>query len=176
MSDGLAWKKLSSEPVFEGRRPIDRVKFLLPDGREADYDIRRDGDSSVVLALTAENQVVLAQQFRPGKMDVLLELPGGGIQAGQTAIEAAEHELLEETGYAGELEFVGQSWPDAYSTRKSNVFVTRNCVRTSEQKLDPNEFIEVVLLPLAEFRQHLRTGRLTDVDGAYLALDHLGLL
>jgi hypothetical protein len=31
-------------------------------------------------------------------------------------------------------------------------------------------------MPLAEFRSHLQSGRLTDADAAYLALDHLALL
>lgn len=176
MSDHLIWKKISSESVLKGPRPVDRVKFLFPDGHESNYDIRRDADSSVVLALTADNQVILAKQFRPGKMEVLLEMPGGGIKPDQSALLAAKAELREEVGYVGELEFVGQSWPDAYSTRKSNVFVARNCVRVGDQQLDPNEFIEVVLISLDDFRKHLRTGKLTDVDAGYLALDHLDLL
>ena len=40
----------------------------------------------------------------------------------------------------------------------------------------PDEFCETVLVSLDEFRRHLRTGQLTDVDLGYLALDHLGLL
>jgi len=31
-------------------------------------------------------------------------------------------------------------------------------------------------MTLAEFRDHLRSGQLTDVDLGYLALDHLGML
>ncbi len=176
MNSHLVWKKLSSEPVLTGPRPVERVKFLFPDGHESEYDIRQDADSSVVLAITPVEQVVLAKQFRPGKMEVLLEMPGGGIKTGQTAMEAAEAELREEVGYAGELEFVGQSWPDAYSTRKSNVFVARNCVRVGNQQLDPNEFIEIALISLEDFRKYIRTGKLTDVDAGYLALDHLGWL
>ena len=172
----LSWKKISSEPVLEGPRPVDRVRFSFPDGRESDYDIRRDTDSSVVLALTTDNKVILAKQFRPGKMEILLEMPGGGIKDKQTALAAAEAELREEVGYVGELEFVGQSWPDAYSTRKSNVFVARNCQSVGDQELDPNEFIEVVLASLDDFRKHLGTGKLTDVDAGYLALDYLDLL
>jgi ADP-ribose pyrophosphatase len=136
MNDHLIWKKVSSESVLEGPRPVDRVKFLFPDGHESAYDIRRDADSSVIFAITPDERVVLAKQFRPGKMEVLLEMPGGGVKIGQTALQAAEAELREEVGYTGELEFVGQSWPDAYSTRRSNVFVARNCVCTGDWGAD----------------------------------------
>jgi hypothetical protein len=38
------------------------------------------------------------------------------------------------------------------------------------------EGLEVVLMPLDRFRDHLRGGQLTDVAAGYLALDALGLL
>ncbi len=36
--------------------------------------------------------------------------------------------------------------------------------------------MEVVEVSLEEFRDHLRSGQLTDVELGYLALDHLKLL
>ena len=41
---------------------------------------------------------------------------------------------------------------------------------------EEGEFCEVMRMALRSFREHLRTGQLTDVDLGYLALDHLGLL
>ena len=38
------------------------------------------------------------------------------------------------------------------------------------------EFPQVVLMPLVEFREHLRSGELTDVASGYAALDALRLL
>jgi ADP-ribose pyrophosphatase len=116
---------------------------------------------------------VLARQFRPGPEEVLLELPGGMLDEGVSPADAARAELLEETGYEGEFALAGTLLENAYATKTKHVFVARECVRIG----DPAEaLIEPVLVTLAEFREHLRGGRLTDTDGAYRALDFIGLL
>jgi hypothetical protein len=45
-----------------------------------------------------------------------------------------------------------------------------------EQQTDQDEFIEVVEMSLEEFRNHLRSGELTDIGTGYLGLDFLKLL
>jgi ADP-ribose pyrophosphatase len=125
------------------------------------------------LAFTAEGSVILARQFRPGPEEMLLELPGGVVEEGQSPVEAARDELREETGYEGRIEPAGTMLESAYATKTKHIFVARDCVRVA----DPVEqLIEPVLLSLGEFREHLRSGRLTDTDGAYRALDFIGLL
>ncbi len=54
--------------------------------------------------------------------------------------------------------------------------MARNCRRTRSRDTEPDEDIEVVLVPLGELRRFLREDQLSVVDGAYLALDALGLL
>ncbi len=41
---------------------------------------------------------------------------------------------------------------------------------------EDGEFCEVIRIMLTDFRDHLRSGQLTDVDLGYLALDHLRML
>ena len=135
-----------------------------------------EGDTAVVLALTPESEIVLVREFRPGVEDMLLELPGGGIDAGESPNDAAARELLEETGYAGAVEEVGSIVDCAYSTRIRHVFVARDVRPVREPSPDRGEGTEVALLPLERFREHLRSGRLTDVGPGYLALDFLRLL
>ena len=100
----------------------------------------------------------------------------GGVDAGETPEEAAKREFLEETGYTGDFQFVGTSLGDAYSTLIRHNFVATNCYRKQEQNLENNEFIEVVEMPLADFKDHLRGGQLTDITTGYLGLDYLKLL
>jgi len=54
--------------------------------------------------------------------------------------------------------------------------VTTNCRKTQEQKLEDNEFADVVEMSLEDFRKHLKTSNLTDVESMYLGLDFLGML
>ena len=128
------------------------------------------------VAITERGDVVLARQFRPGPGAVLDELPGGGVHDDEDVLDAAARELLEETGYAGDVELAGTSWLASAARTQRFVAVVRNAEKIASPQLDDGEFCEVVLVTLAEFRAHLRSGQLTDVDLGYLGLDHLGLL
>lgn len=46
-------------------------------------------------------EVLLQKQFRPPLDKIVIEVPAGLIDAGETAEEAAVRELKEETGYVG---------------------------------------------------------------------------
>lgn len=170
------WQKMSNEPYALDWRRVERWTFRLPDGSVHDYDININAPVAVILALTPDMRVVIARQYRPGLLQVLNELPAGIVDAGESPLQAAERELLEETGYAGELEYVGQSYRDAYSTIILHTFIARNCQAVQAAANQVDEFIEVALMTLTEFRQHLRSGQLTDIGPAYLALDYLGIL
>jgi ADP-ribose pyrophosphatase len=170
------WQELERTRVFDNFRRVDEVQFQLPNGPKGPFYIAKSGRIACVLALTDDNQVILARQFRPGPMRIFNELPGGGVDAGEEPAAAAARELLEETGYAGELEYVITLHGSAYTSKEHHVYVGRHCRQVSTPHPDPTEQIEVVLLSLSEFRQQLRTGELGDIDAAYLALDHLQLL
>lgn len=43
-------------------------------------------------------------------------------------------------------------------------------------KFDESEFIEIVKMSLSDFRKHLRSGELTDIESGYMGLDFLNLL
>jgi ADP-ribose pyrophosphatase len=141
-----------------------------------DFDVKLEGPCVSVLALTRERSVILARQFRPGPDKVLLELPGGGIEACELPDAAAARELLEETGYVGDLRLVGQHFVCAYSTRVTYDFVAIDCESIQAQRLDDGEFIQVVHMPLDVFRAHVRSGELTDMATALRGLLYLDLL
>jgi len=151
-------------------------RYRLPSGFEREFEIKLEAATAVVLALTPEQCVVLVREFRPGVEADLLELPGGVVDVGEEPLEAARRELLEETGYSGDVELVGSMVDCAYSTRLRNVFAARVARQVAEPTPEEGEAPEVVLVSLDEFRAHLRTGRLTDVGPGYVALDRLGLL
>ncbi len=171
----MAWHKLDERPVYDGRRRVIGRRFRLPSGTERDFEIKAEEDTAVVLALTPGREVVLVREFRPGPEEELLELPGGGVNDGEDPGNAAERELLEETGYRGTLAYVGTIGDCAYSTRERHVFVATDCMLVAEPTGEDAE-LEVVCVSLDRFREHLRGGRLTDVGPGYLALDRLGLL
>lgn len=171
-----SWQKRRETNIFASYRRISRKTFVLPNGAEAEFEIKQEPRCVCVLALTTRETVLLVQQFRPGPETILLELPGGGVDASEDPASAAVRELLEETGYRGEMELAGSSWHCGYSTRRTYHFVARSCVKIQEPAPDELEFLEVVEMSLADFKQHVRSGNLTDVAGAYMGLEKLNLL
>jgi len=171
-----AWQVVNERPGSAGYLSVSTRTYLLPDGTRADWDIFGGERSVAVVALTANHDVVLARQFRPGPGAVLDEIPGGYVEPREDPLAAAARELLEETGYAGDLSLCGSSWLASACRTRRYVAVTTNARKVADPEPQAGEFCEVVLKPLAAFRAHLRSGELTDVDLGYLALEHLGLL
>jgi len=172
-----SWKELRRQQVFKKySRAIDRIDFLLPNNREIDFYIKAESPAAAIVALTDKDEVILARQFRPGPQKILNELPGGFIEPGEDASDSIQREFKEETGYAGDFVHIGTCLDDAYSTMERHCFVATNCRKVAEPQQTHTEETEVVLLSLAEFRQLLRSGQMTDVEVGYLALDYLGKL
>jgi len=171
------WKELSRSTVFEKfGRGIDEVVFELPTGQQDSFYIKTERPATCVLALTEAQKVVIAKQYRPGPGEVLLELPGGYIDHGENPAEAMHRELLEETGYDGKVSLVATAYDDAYSNLVRTCFVATGCRKIQEPQHEATEFIELVEITLDEFRDLLRSGRMTDIEVGYLGLDYLKLL
>jgi len=171
------WQELSREEAFRKySRKIEKVVFRLPNGKKVDFYIKKEGPAASVLALTSDNQVIIAKQYRPGPKKVLMELPGGFVDSNEVPEVTMRRELLEETGYEGDIKLITTCLDDAYSTMKRYCFVATNCKKIKEIENSENEFTELLLVPLEEFKKILRSGQMTDVEVGFLGLDFLKLL
>ena len=172
------WKKLKESIVYQGYRNIIKKEFVLPNGKAADFDIIGNNPFVTVAAMTKEQEFVLVRQFRPGPEQMLTSFTEGFIDDGEKPVDAAIRELSEETGYrAGKVVYLN-AIRSAYSTEVRHCLLATDCVKTSYQSLDENEFIETFNVPLRDFRSFLRNpaNQFTNIDCGYLALDYLNLL
>jgi len=131
---------------------------------------------AVILAITSDEKVVCIRQYRFGPSQVLTELPAGKIDEGEDSLSAAKRELLEETGFAGDFEFVASTFATPNSTSVRHTFVCKNAVKTQEPTPTIYESQETVLMDLSEFRAKIQLGEIFPVESCYLGLDRLGSL
>ncbi|MBN2618169.1 MAG: NUDIX hydrolase [Spirochaetales bacterium] len=95
---------------------------------------------------------LLVKQYRHGSDSITLEFPAGMVDPNEDSFETAKRELLEETGYIGEIILAGSINPNpAFMTNKTSTYIGRNLKKISNQDLDEHEEIETVIMPVEEF-------------------------
>jgi ADP-ribose pyrophosphatase len=173
----MKWSKLSSRTEKIGYKYVTYKDFKLPDGLEAQYTTwGRSGTRNVAtIALTNDNKVIIAQQFRPGPEEILDELPGGGADEGEALEVAALRELREETGYEpdGTLSYIGSACPDAYTNEKRHYFLALNCRKIGAQKPDFDEHITIKFISAEQLIENAKTGKMSDAAAVLMAYDIL---
>jgi len=157
---------------------VENLHVRLPDARERDYSLVRHHDSVTIVPLDAGNNVLFVTQFRMGSETVLLELPAGVMNAGETPLECALREIREETGMAaGEMEHLGSVYlAPGYSSELNHIFLATD-LSHSPLDMDEDEFLENEKIPVVEIPALAACGRLQDsksLAALYLAGDKLG--
>ncbi len=130
-------------------------------GKTHDFFVAYVADGVHTIALTEDDDIVMARQFRAGSRRDSLETPGGLLEPGEDPCAAGARELLEETGYAGEPgELLFTIWPNpALLTMRISTVVIRGARLVSEPRLDPAEELAIELVPVHTVRDLIKTGQ-----------------
>jgi 8-oxo-dGTP pyrophosphatase MutT (NUDIX family) len=150
----------------------------LPNGQTIEPVILEFSDWACVFALTKQQEVLLIRLYRRGVDQIIWEIPGGMIDPGETPLEAAQRELLEETGYGGgriiELPAISPN-PDNH-TNKMHYFLALDVEPIGPQHPDDLDRIEVHPTPLDEVIRMAQKGELLQsmhICALFFALSHL---
>jgi ADP-ribose pyrophosphatase len=150
----LEEKIIRSQPIYDGkivRLSVHDVE--LPDGTQGKRELISHPGAVVIVALDADENVLLIRQFRLGARQVMIELPAGTLEPGEKVdtTAAAIREMREETGYRpNQIERVG-GWYVApgYTTEYLHLFVAHDLVLDATEG-DEDEFIELFRVPFKE--------------------------
>ena len=160
MSD-LKWNILSSEYLFSDLWfKVRRDRCESPAGKIIDpYYVYEFPEWVTAFALTEDNKVIMARQYRHAIGEVCIELPGGCVDdTDKNFEEAIARELLEETGYTfSSYEYLGKiSANPSTNNNWMHMFLAKGGKNVSEQNLDSNEEIIVELYTIDDLKKLMR--------------------
>lgn len=159
----LVERGLTQEVVFNGqflRVRLDTV--ALPNGATAAREIVEHPGAAAIVPLLPDGRVLLVRQYRYAIQRTTLELPCGKLNPGEGAEAAAARELLEETGCAGRLRYLGCMFSSpGFTNEVLHLFAATELAEGAAQR-DPDEFIDTQPLTLADALARVRSGEIVD--------------
>jgi 8-oxo-dGTP pyrophosphatase MutT (NUDIX family) len=158
------WKFISettnlSTPVFD----VITTKCLSPkDNQEKNFFCLKAPLWVNILPITDDDQVILVNQYRHGTKVFSLELPGGVVEPGQTPLQTAKRELMEETGYsAADFSLLCELKPNpALFGNTIYTYLAAGAKKVGPTHFDENEDIEISLANLEELSAMIIDGRI----------------
>ena len=166
---------IASARIYQGAiLALRKDQVRMPNGRLTVREVLEHSDSVCMVPLDAEGNVLLVRQYRKPTESVLLEVPAGGIEEGETPEEAAMRELQEEVSHvAGELRalsgfWLAPGWCDEYMY----VFLATD-LRPSDLEQDYDEMVQAVRVPLSQTPELIERGEIRDAKSIAALLQTL---
>ena len=172
-----AEKTLSSQIIYDGRAVKLRVDTVqTASGRQTTREIVEHADCVAIVAVDADDNILLVKQFRKPVEKELLEIPAGGIDAGEDAEAAVIREMQEETGFMPQrVEHLGGFYSTpGYCTEYLYLYLATD-LTPSQLYAEDTEDIKVVRVPIKQIPELITSGRICDaksIAGLLAFLDY----
>lgn len=165
MPPPLPWRTLATERILDLPPWFSVLKdtLRLPSGRVVDDYYRIAAPDYVLVTARREDGAILMERhYKQCLGRSILTSPAGGVDAGETPLQAARRELLEETGFAASgWTALGSFVVDG--TRgicTAHLFLAAGLQLERAPKTDDMEEFELLFLSAAEIRSAVRTGEI----------------
>lgn len=175
MAKHLEETTVDSEVAWQGAfLKVRKDRARLPDGSVHGREWIVHPGAAAMLALGDDGRVLVERQYRYAMQRAYVEIPAGKCDPGESSIQTAQRELLEETGHvAREWAFLTQLHPAiGFSNEVLDLFVARGLESRGARSLDHGELIELEWVTSGWLIDELRAGRLPDVK-THIAVMHL---
>lgn len=170
-------KQLSRTTIYESKwinLYTDRVEF--PDGHiiEKMHVLDYPSEAAGAIVLNSHGNILLEYTYRYHTNTEGWEIPAGGIEKGETILEAAKREVLEETGYeTKEPKLIYSYNPSCGSSNQ--IFHIIKCIVTNKPQVtfDKNEVNTVKWFTENEVKQMIEKNEIRDGFSLCALLLHL---
>jgi ADP-ribose pyrophosphatase len=155
----ISSKELIRTPIFY----VTSDRALDPDGFEIKRAIVQHGGSAVMMPIDEKRRVLLVKQYRLPARRYMWELPAGRIDEGETALQAARRELVEETGYrARKWAKLADFYPrPGFLAEKMTIYTARELTQGESTPME-DERIETRWFTAREIDKLIQTGKIID--------------
>lgn len=168
-------KTLSSRLIYEGRVVKLRVDTVqTASGRETTREIVEHSDCVAIVAIDADGNVLLVNQFRKPAEKELLEIPAGGIDPDEDPETAVRREMREETGYLPrKVERLGGFYSaPGYCSEYLHLYLATD-LTPSPLHAEDTESIKLVRVPISQIHGLIASGSLCDAKSIAGLLTYL---
>jgi len=159
------WKKISTKILSKNAWWEYRVdEFELPGGKRGEYYyVHSGGNVAIIPFFEDSGKFLLQRQYRYLFKKESLEFPAGWVPIGEDPAKIARYELIEETGYDGDLTRVGCFKPMyGIFDGEYSVFVAKNLRHSDERKKEDTEEFEKCLLTASQIDQKILAGQIDE--------------
>ena len=156
-------KTLSSTTIYKGKiLSLRKDEVLCPNGNKSYREIVDHHGGAGILAFI-DNKVILIKQYRYAYDEILYEIPAGKLEKDEDPLNAAQRELLEETGYySSNIKHLGDIYPTCgYSNEIIHIYLAKD-LKKQERHLDDDEFIDVYYFDIEEVKSLIKEGKIKD--------------
>ena len=135
----------------------------LPNGATVNLEIVRHPGAAAVVPVKDDGAMVLIRQFRHAAGGFIYEIPAGTLHDGEDPLACAARELEEEIGYrATSYEHLTSIFPaPGYTDEVIHIYKATGLSKGT-QKLDHDEVLEVVEMPMEKAIAQIRGGAIRD--------------
>ncbi|HOO32044.1 MAG TPA: NUDIX hydrolase [Thermotogota bacterium] len=160
----LTEKEIKREYKYHGKIINVRIDTVeLENGAVSTREVVEHKGAVAVLPVDRDGNCYLVEQFRKPIEKILLEIPAGKLDAGETPFECAVRELREETGFiAEEIVELGYIYTTAgFSNEKIHLYLATN-LTPGRADPDEDEFLNLRQIKWKELREMAEKGKIND--------------
>ena len=150
--------------IYKGRVvTLNLERTTLPNGLEVELEVVRHPGAAAIVPMKDPGTVVLIRQYRLAAGGFIFEIPAGKLGPGEDPLVCAARELEEETGYrAGRIDSLATFFTaPGFTDEIMHLYVATGLIRTA-QRLDQDEVLEVVEVPLEKAMAQIQDGTIRD--------------
>lgn len=161
----MSFELIEKQVVYDGKKIRLELHHLRDEesGKRLVREICVHPGAAVVLGLLDDGKIILIRNRRPAVGQVLVELPAGTLEKGESPMNCAGRELLEETGYlAGRMKLLGAFFTSpGILSEKMYAFAAYDLER-SRNALEIGEEIEVFTASMDQAIEMVGDGTIVD--------------